>query len=245
MNIYENIAKNKAKGKKQFAILVDPDKVKVKDLDKLVKVAAQAKADYFFIGGSLITDNKLDECLRIINKQSKIPTVLFPGSVMQVSPQAKAILLLSVISGRNAEMLIGKHVIAAPLLKSSKLEIIPTGYMLIDSGRATSVTYMSNTTPIPADKNDIAVCTAMAGEMLGLKLIYMDAGSGAKQPITEEMIRAVSKSVSVPLIIGGGISSAEKALKNCKAGADVIVVGNAIEKDYSLISEIAAAVHSA
>lgn len=244
MNIYENIAKNKAKRKKQFAILVDPDKLKIRDLEKLVKVAEKAKTDYFFVGGSLITDNKLDECLSIINKQSKIPTVLFPGSVMQVSPQAKAILLLSVISGRNAEMLIGKHVIAAPLLKSSKLEIISTGYMLIESGKSTSVSYMSNTTPIPSDKNDIAVCTAMAGEMLGLKLIFMDGGSGAKQAINEEMITAVSKSITIPLIIGGGIRTPEKALKNCKAGADLIVVGNAIENNYSLISEIADAIHS-
>jgi len=245
MNIYENIAGKKAKGKKQFAILIDPDKLKPGNLEKLVTIAEKVKTDYFFIGGSLITDNKLDECLNIINRQNKIPAVLFPGSVLQVSSQAKAILLLSVISGRNAEMLIGKHVIAAPLLKSSKLEIIPTGYMLIESGKATSVSYMSNTTPIPSDKNDIAVCTAMAGEMLGLKLIYMDAGSGAKYAITEEMIAAVSKSVSIPLITGGGIRTPEKALKNCKAGADLIVVGNAIEKEHSLISEIAMAVHSA
>lgn len=244
MNIYKSIAESKTKREKQFAILIDPDKQNLKGLEKLVKVAEKAKADYFFVGGSLITNNKLDECLNLIKKQSNIPTVLFPGSVMQVSPQAKAILLLSVISGRNAEMLIGKHVIAAPLLKASKLEIISTGYMLIESGRSTSVSYMSNTTPIPSDKNDIAVCTAMAGEMLGMKLIYMDAGSGAKQAITEEMISAVRKSISIPLIIGGGIRTPEKALKNCKAGADIIVVGNAIENDPSLISEIANAVHS-
>lgn len=244
MSVYDNILKNKAKGKKQFAILIDPDKLKIKDLEKLVAVAEKAKTDYFFIGGSLITDNKLEDCLHVISKNSKIPTVLFPGSVMQVSSAAKAILLLSVISGRNAEMLIGKHVIAAPLLKSSKLEIISTGYMLIESGRATSVSYMSDTTPIPADKNDIAVCTAMAGEMLGHKLIFMDAGSGAKQAISESMISAVSKSISIPLIIGGGIRTPEKALKNCKAGADIIVVGNAIEKDHQLISKIAKAVYS-
>lgn len=245
MNIYENISKAKGKGKKQFAVLVDPDKLKVKDIAKVVKVAGKAKADYFFIGGSLITDNRLDDCLRVINQESNIPTVLFPGSVMQVSFKAKAILLLSVISGRNAEMLIGKHVIAAPMLRNSGLEIIPTGYMLIDSGKATSVTYMSNTTPIPADKNDIAACTAMAGEMLGLKLIYMDAGSGAEKPVSEEMISAVRASVSLPLIVGGGISTPQKALKNCKAGADIIVVGNAIEKNQGLITEICTAVHSA
>jgi putative glycerol-1-phosphate prenyltransferase len=148
------------------------------------------------------------------------------------------------ISGRNAELLIGQHVISAPVVKQSGLEIMSTGYMVIDGGAPTTVSYISNASPIPSDKNEIAVCTAMAGEMLGMKLIYMDAGSGAKRAIPESMIEAVAKNIQVPLIIGGGISNPEKAYLNCKAGADVIVVGNAIEKDISLIKEIAAAVHS-
>jgi putative glycerol-1-phosphate prenyltransferase len=135
-------------------------------------------------------------------------------------------------------------VISAPFVRSSGLEIMPTGYMVIDGGAPTTVSYISNATPIPADKNEIAMCTAMAGEMLGMKLIYMDAGSGAKRPITEEMIEKVSRHIEAPLIIGGGITEAEKAYLNCKAGADVIVVGNAIEKDSGLIKEISAAVHS-
>jgi len=163
---------------------------------------------------------------------------------MQVNDKADGILFLSLISGRNAEMLIGRQVITAPILKQSSLEVLPTGYMLIDSGKPTTVSYMSNTTPIPAEKNSVAACTAMAGEMLGLKLIFMDGGSGAQNPISEEMITTVSKSVDTPLIIGGGISSGEKAAANCKAGADIIVVGNAIEKNENLIIEIANAVHN-
>jgi putative glycerol-1-phosphate prenyltransferase len=148
------------------------------------------------------------------------------------------------ISGRNAELLIGQHVVSAPFVKQSGLEIMPTGYIVIDGGAPTTVSYISNAAPVPADKNEIAMCTAMAGEMLGMKLIYMDAGSGAKKPITESMIESVAKNIEVPLIIGGGIIEPEKAYRNCKAGADLIVVGNAIEKDSSLIKEMAAAIHS-
>lgn len=162
---------------------------------------------------------------------------------MQVNKDADGILFLSLISGRNPDMLIGNQVISAPILKHSKLEVLPTGYILIDSGKPTTVSYMSNTTPIPYDKNDVALCTAMAGEMLGLKLIFMDGGSGATNPISESMISMVSQSLEVPLIIGGGICSAEKAVANCKAGADVIVVGNSIEKNPNLIQEIAQSIH--
>ncbi|HEU4859724.1 MAG TPA: geranylgeranylglyceryl/heptaprenylglyceryl phosphate synthase, partial [Chitinophagaceae bacterium] len=145
---------------------------------------------------------------------------------------------------RNAELLIGQHVVSAPFVKMSGLEIMPTGYMVVDGGAPTTVSYISNASPIPADKNEIAMCTAMAGEMLGMKLIYMDSGSGAKRPITESMIESVARNIEVPLIVGGGITNPEKAYLNCKAGADLIVVGNAIEKDASLIKEMAAAIHS-
>jgi putative glycerol-1-phosphate prenyltransferase len=154
-------------------------------------------------------------------------------------------LYLSVISGRNPELLIGQHVLSAPAVKKSGLEVISTGYMVIDGGAPTTVSYISNTTPIPADKDDIAMCTAIAGEMLGMKVVYMDAGSGARKAITESMIARVASQVSAPIIVGGGIRDAEKAYLNCKAGADIIVVGNAIEKDTSLIKEIADAVHAA
>ena len=163
---------------------------------------------------------------------------------MQVNTKADAVFLLSLISGRNPELLIGQHVIAAPMLKQSGLEIISTGYLLVNGGVPTTVSYISNTTPVPADKNDIAVCTAMAGEMLGLKVLYMDAGSGAQQAIRPSMIKAVRENVNVPIIVGGGITTPEKAMESCKAGADIIVVGNAIEKDTSLIMRMASAIHA-
>ena len=244
MNIYNQILENKKEGNKSFALLIDPDKQDKSELISIIKKAEQAKTDYFFVGGSLLTNDSLDSCLTTLKENSDIPVVLFPGNAMQVNDKADGILFLSLISGRNAEMLIGRQVITAPILKQSSLEVLPTGYMLIDSGRPTTVSYMSNTTPIPAEKNSVAACTAVAGEMLGLKLIFMDGGSGAQNPISEEMITEVSKSVDTPLIIGGGISSGEKAAANCKAGADIIVVGNAIEKNENLITEIANAVHN-
>ena len=186
----------------------------------------------------------MDQCLQLIRKNCSIPTVLFPGSPSQVSKYADALLYLSLISGRNAELLIGQHVVSAPMVKKSGLEVMSTGYMVVDGGAPTTVSYISNSSPLPSDKSEIAVCTALAGEMLGMKLIYMDAGSGAKNPISETMITKVAQSISVPLIVGGGIVDPEKAYLNCKAGADVIVVGNAIEKDSSLIREMADAVHS-
>ena len=244
MTIYNQILANKKEGKKSFALLIDPDKKNESELISVIKKAKNANTDYFFVGGSLLTNDSLDSCLATLKKYSTIPVVLFPGNAMQINDKADGILFLSLISGRNAEMLIGKQVITAPILKQSSLEVLPTGYMLIDSGKPTTVSYMSNTTPIPADKNAVAACTAIAGEMLGLKLIFMDGGSGAQNPISEKMIASVSKSVDCPIIIGGGISNGEKAIANCKAGADIIVVGNAIEKDENLIMEIANAIHN-
>ena len=244
MNVYQNIQDSRKAGKKLFAILIDPDKQSKEELKQIVEKAKSAKADLFFVGGSLLTNDSLDSCLETLKSESDIPVILFPGNAMQVNDKADAILFLSLISGRNAEMLIGKQVITAPILKQSSLEVLPTGYLLIDSGKPTTVSYMSNTTPIPHEKNEVAACTAMAGEMLGLKCIFMDGGSGALNPISEKMIATVRQSVDTPLIIGGGINSGKKAAANCEAGADIIVVGNAIEKDENLIEEIANAIHS-
>jgi putative glycerol-1-phosphate prenyltransferase len=244
MNIYNHILASKKEGKKLFALLIDPDKQDKSALISVIEKAKSAKADFFFVGGSLLTNDSLDSCLSTLKEHADIPIVLFPGNAMQVNDKADGILFLSLISGRNAEMLIGKQVITAPILKQSSLEVLPTGYMLIDSGNPTTVSYMSNTTPIPNDKNAVAACTAMAGEMLGLKLIFMDGGSGAENPISEQMIAAVRQAVDCPIIIGGGISSGDKAIINCKAGTDIIVVGNAIEKDENLITEIANTVHN-
>jgi putative glycerol-1-phosphate prenyltransferase len=242
--IYNELALRKKTGQKSFAVLIDPDKVDKAVLDELVELSVSAKVDYLLVGGSLVISNHLDACVQHIKQNCNIPVILFPGSPSQVSKYADALLYLSLISGRNPELLIGQHVVSAPFVKQSGLEIMPTGYIVIDGGAPTTVSYISNAAPVPADKNEIAMCTAMAGEMLGMKLIYMDAGSGAKRAISENMIEAVAKNISAPLIIGGGIIEPEKAYLNCKAGADVIVVGNAIEKDASLIKEMSDAVHS-
>jgi phosphoglycerol geranylgeranyltransferase len=242
-NLYSQFLSAKQNSTKKFVVLIDPDKMRLGKIEKTLELAQIANVDYFFIGGSLIVNDMLDHVLKSMKEISQIPMILFPGNSFQLSYKADGILFLSLISGRNPELLIGNHVIAAPFLKVSPLEIISTGYMLVDGGVMTSVQYMSNTNPIPASKDDIAMCTAIAGEMLGLKQIYMDAGSGAKNPISESMIQTVSSVINIPLIIGGGISTPEKAAANAKAGADVIVVGNAIEKDPQLIVEMAAAVH--
>ncbi len=243
-SIYSQFLDKKRQGKKSFAVLIDPDKVDSNKIHELVHLAINSGVDYFFVGGSLVISSHLDQCIQQIKASCDIPVILFPGSPSQVSKYADALLYLSLISGRNPELLIGQHVISAPFVRNSGLEIMPTGYMVVDGGAPTTVSYISNATPIPADKNDIAMCTAMAGEMLGMKLIYMDAGSGAKRPISEPMIEKVARNIDIPLIIGGGITTPEKAYLNCKAGGDIIVVGNAIEKDANLINEISAAIHS-
>lgn len=242
--IYNSLVNRKQKGQKSFAVLIDPDKVNVQKINELVKLCVNANVDYLLVGGSLVISSNLDEVVQQIKKSCHIPVILFPGSPSQISSYADALLYLSLISGRNPELLIGQHVISAPFVKQSGLEIISTGYMVVDGGAPTTVSYISNASPIPSDKNEIAMCTAMAGEMLGMKVVYMDSGSGAKKAVTESMIEAVAKNISVPLIVGGGITDPEKAYRNCKAGADAIVIGNAIEKDASLIREMALAIHS-
>lgn len=242
--IYHSFTDRKRINRKSFAVLIDPDKVNDDNMKELIQLSTEAQVDYFFVGGSLVISTYLDECIQYIKANCEIPVILFPGSPAQVSKYADALLYLSLISGRNPELLIGQHVVSAPVVKQSGLEIMPTGYMVIDGGAPTTVSYISNAAPLPSDKNEIAMCTAMAGEMLGMKLIYMDAGSGAKRAISESMIQKVSSCIDIPLIIGGGITTPEKAYLNCKAGADIIVVGNAIEKDSGLIKDISAAIHS-
>lgn len=242
--LIHNIEDRKTSQKKAFAVLIDPDKVNFDTFPELLDASVQNGVDFFFVGGSLITNNVMSDVISLIKKHTSIPSILFPGNSLHIEASADAILFLSLISGRNPEFLIGQHVISAPVLKKSGLEVLPTGYMLIDSGRQTTVSYISNTTPIPHDKPSVAACTAMAGEMLGLKLIYMDAGSGALNAVSPEMIAAVRQSVDVPIIVGGGINSAQKAKNALLAGADIIVVGNGIEKNPNLLVEIAQTVHS-
>lgn len=242
-DIYNQWTKAKQNKEKKFVVLIDPDKIRLNKMEQVLDLANEAGVDYFFIGGSLVVNDMLDSVLKSIKDKCHIPMVLFPGNSFQLSYKADAILFLSLISGRNADLLIGKHVITAPFLKVSPLEIISTGYMLIDGGINTTVQYMSNTNPIPSNKEDIAVCTAVAGELLGLKMIYMDAGSGALKPVPVPMIEAVSSAINIPLIVGGGIKDPRNIEANLHAGADVIVVGNAIEGEPSLIKEMAAVFH--
>ena len=241
---YSSLLTAQSLGEKRLAVLLDPDKMRLERLQQTLEQAILAGVDFFLIGGSLVVNDMLDELLSDIRRQCDIPLVLFPGNSFQLSWRADAILFLSLISGRNPELLIGQHVVAAPFLKMSPLEIISTGYILVDGGVTTAVQYMSNTYPIPAHKDDIAVCTALAGEMLGLKMMYLEAGSGAIRPVSESMIEAVRGAVSVPLLVGGGIRTPEKAAAKLRAGADVVVIGNAIEQDPGLIREMAAAVRS-
>ncbi|RYY95068.1 MAG: geranylgeranylglyceryl/heptaprenylglyceryl phosphate synthase [Chitinophagaceae bacterium] len=241
--VYQTLLERKKRGTKSFALLIDPDKVTPASLDRLLDRSIEAGVDFYFVGGSLVVTDGLDECVLRIKSRTDKPVVLFPGSPSQLSRHADALLYLSLISGRNAELLIGQHVISAPFVKKSGLEIMPTGYMVIDGGAPTTVSYISNAAPVPHDKADIALCTAMAGEMLGMRLIYLDAGSGALRPVSTEMIGAVARHIDIPLIVGGGIRDGERAAAACAAGADVVVVGNAIEKDPSLLSDIAAAIH--
>ena len=223
---------------KQIAVLIDPDKIDEKQLVALVKKATEAKVDFFLVGGSLLLKNNFENIISILKTLSKKKVIIFPGNPTQISNQADGILLLSLISGRNADLLIGNHVHAAPLLKQSKLPIIPTGYILIESGSATTVSYISNTQPIPANKPEIAACTALAGEQLGLHCIYLEAGSGATFPVSKEIIKSVKKNTSIPIIVGGGLRSKEAIETAFTAGADIVVIGTAIEKDVNFLNEI-------
>lgn len=244
MKIYQALA-NKAQAKsKLIALLIDPDKVQAHGkLAKTLQFAARAGVDYILVGGSLIS-NSVDDIILRIKQELHQPVVLFPGSVLQVSHHADAILLLSLISGRNPEFLIGNHVVAAPFLKKSGIEIMPTGYMLVQSGITTSVEYMSGTKPIPRTKNDIAVATALAANLMGQRLIYMDAGSGADLHIPFEMIRQVKKSIDIPLIVGGGLRTAEELTQACHAGADMVVVGSVAEKSPENLIALTQRVHN-
>lgn len=236
--VYDVFLSKRQSGQKALAVLIDPDKTDRDQCTKLVNMANECVVDFFFVGGSLITTDNLGLLIQTIKSQCNIPVLIFPGSTLHVEPNADALLFLSLISGRNPEFIIGQHVIAAPIIKRSRLEVISTGYILIDGGHATSVSYMSNTTPIPYDKPSIAACTAMAGEMLGMKLVFLDSGSGAKKAIDRKTIAYVRKAVDCPLIVGGGIDTAGKAIDAFSAGADVVVIGNGIEKQPSLLIEV-------
>ena len=229
--------------KRLFALLIDPDKHTSESLFDICKNANDARVDLIFVGGSLLNNN-IDSSIEFIKSHTKIPALLFPGNLLQISDKADGILLLSLISGRNPDLLIGNHVIASSHIKRSNLEVLPTGYILIEGGKTTSVEYMSNTKPIPADKTDIAIATAIAGEMLGLKYIYLEAGSGANNSVNLEMIENVKKNINIPLIVGGGFRTEDDIKKAITAGADIIVVGTALEQKPQLLPFLVKACHN-
>ncbi len=239
--IYEGINQLKKQNKSAFAVLADPDKIAPNDMKHLAKLCNSASVDYLFLGGSLLMVQQVEACLLKFKAESDIPVLLFPGSPLQFCAMADALLYLSLVSGRNADLLIGQHVNSAPLIRNSGMEVISTAYMLIDGGVPTTVSYMSNTQPIPGNKPDIALSTAWAAELQGKHILYMDAGSGAKKPVSTDMIEKVSKNTGLPLIVGGGIQDPDQVYADCKAGANIIVVGNAIEKDPFLIEDLCAA----
>ena len=230
-NIYNNILKSKAKNEKLLAILLDPDKIDLNRLGILIDKINQSPATHIFIGGSLVENNILNDLIAALKQKSMLPIVLFPGNPSQISNKADAILFLSLISGRNPDFLIEHQVQAAPILKKTQLEIISTGYILIESDTETAVERVSKTKPLDRKNLDLALATAQAGEMLGNKLIYLEAGSGAKQAVPLEMIGLVSQNVEIPLLVGGGIVALQGIQDAFDAGADLVVVGTAFEKD--------------
>ncbi len=227
-------------GKTSLALLLDPDKTHDDELESILGPAERHRVDYIMAGGS-ITFRSTENLINSIKGKCHIPVVLFPGNLLQLSGNADRILLLSLISGRNPELLIGNHVIAAPYLKNQKKKLVSTGYILISCGSKTSVEYISQTEAIPFNKPDIAVATAMAGEMLGLSMIYLEAGSGADSTVPLPLIRAVRENISVPLAVGGGIRSSREITDVYSSGADLIVLGNGCEKDPDLLAEACAA----
>jgi putative glycerol-1-phosphate prenyltransferase len=223
-------------GDKSIALLLDPDKVNGQSLKKILKTALGCKTDFIMTGGSL-TFSSIDKLIDSIRDNCSIPVVLFPGNLLQLSHKADLILLLSLISGRNPELLIGNHVIAAPYLKDVREKLVSVGYILVSCGSKTSVEYISQTDAIPSDKPEIVVATAIAGEMLGLSMIYLEAGSGATNHIPVEVIRAVRENISVPLAVGGGIRNKKEVEEIFKAGANLIILGNGCEKNPDLLVE--------
>jgi len=228
--VYSTLYRNSQVGKKMLAVLIDPDKCSETHLNKFLPLLKVHTPDFIFIGGSQLKIS-FSPLIDLFKTELHIPVVLFPGDVSQFSPNADALLFLSLISGRNAEYLISQHVNAAIPIRKSGLEVISTGYMLVDGGSKSAVEYISNTQPIPHDKNDIALATALAGELLGLKAIYLEAGSGAQQPVSAQMIQHVKAHLSIPLIVGGGIKTNDQLQAAYQAGADLVVVGNVLETE--------------
>jgi geranylgeranylglyceryl phosphate synthase family protein len=244
--LLDKLADLRLHGRKALAVLLDPDDFEPVRLRQLLQLAQQHAIDFFLVGGSLVLTEHQAALIALLKAEApQVPVLLFPSHALHVDPAADGILLLSLISGRNPDFLIGQHVVAAPRLRQSGLQLLPTGYMLVDSGRPTTASYISGTAPLPHDKPGIAAATAMAGEQLGLRLMYLDGGSGAQHPVSAAMIRAVRQAVDTPLIVGGGLNTGEKVAAALAAGADMVVVGNHIERNPDFLAEAVAAVRTA
>ncbi len=245
MKIYNKILSTIEEKGAAFFILIDPDKVDSNKLEEFIKISENSDVDGFLVGGSLMMSEDFEIFLQKIKSLTSLPVIIFPGNVAQVSKYADAILFISVISGRNPEHLIGKQVLAAPFIKKTNIEALGTGYILVDSGSTTTAVYMSGSLPIPRDKSEIALATALAAEYLGMKFVYLEAGSGAKLSVPNEMIKFVSKNLSIPVIVGGGLRSPKDVAEKVNSGASVIIVGNFFEDEnnWSLIKDFSSAAH--
>jgi len=235
-NNYTNILVSVSKGDKLLAVLIDPDKMKVKNVSSFIGKVNTSIATHIFVGGSDVDNHLTDDLVSEIKKYTQLPIVLFPGDLSQITDKADAILFLSLISGRNPDYLIGKHVASISKLRATKLEVIPTGYILIENGKETAVQRVTKTKPIERKNSQEIVDTAKAGELLGMKLIYLEAGSGATVPITSEIIRKVKIEINIPLIIGGGIKTKQQLDEAYNSGADIVVIGTAFEDDESFLN---------
>ncbi|MEL1253377.1 geranylgeranylglyceryl/heptaprenylglyceryl phosphate synthase [Flavobacterium sp. DGU38] len=231
LNIHQQILEAKRQGQKLLAILLDPDKIVLGNLDSLIQKINQSPATHIFVGGSIVKATILEELIAQLKQKTNLPVVIFPGDPSQISPHADAILFLSLLSGRNPDYLIEYQVQAAPILKKTNLEVISTGYILIESGNETAVARVSKTKPLNRENFDLVLATAQAGEMLGNKLMYLEAGSGAKNAVPLKMIQLIAKNIEIPIIVGGGITDLHGIQKAYKAGADLVVIGTAFEND--------------
>jgi putative glycerol-1-phosphate prenyltransferase len=236
--IYKDILKAKMKGKKLLAVLLDPDKLTVDSIPPLVSKINSSVATHLFVGGSIVANHQTELIVNEIKKHTALPVILFPGDHNQITNAADGVLFLSLLSGRNPEYLIEQHINAIPKLIHSNLEIIPTGYILINGGITTAVQKVSNTTPIDSDNINLAINTALAGQYSGKQLIYLEAGSGAKSAVPAKLIAEVSKSLNIPLIVGGGLRTNAQIQNTYEAGANIVVIGTAFEDNSDFLENI-------
>lgn len=245
MTLFKQLTEISKKRGAGYIVLIDPDTRKEDNLIEFVNKCNEADIDAFFIGGSLLVDDNFQKCIKTVKEHSNVPVIIFPGSVQQISPEADAILFLSIISGRNPQYLFGDHVIAAPAIYKQKVEPISTGYMLFDSGRTTTAEFISNTKPLPSHKPEIAMAHALAAQYFGMSTVYLEAGSGADNPVPTDVVKSVTSFVDIPVIVGGGIRTPEVAAEKVKAGASFIVTGNVLDKfdDPDIIKKFSKAIH--